>query len=490
MSRHDIVIIGGGHNGLTVGCYLAKAGLDVCILEALPYVGGGVISPASVAPGFRVDICSIWHGFIRANPLILNDELGLQEHFGLEYLSGGHQLSVLFPDDSHLDLHRDLEATVASIAQFSARDAAAYRTFFQWSSAVLDQVTAGMFNPPPPFGVFVSMLEQDSRGKGLLRSLMVSAFDICNEWFESEELKVALLKFAAQAGVSPRAKGSGLTLFLLIPLTHRYGGAMPKGGSGALSESMVRCLEHHGATIRTEARVSRVALNGDRAEGVVLENGDTIKADRAVISNLHVKQLIGLVEPDRLPEDYRQGLQLLQRSSHGAVSQALALHQAPEFRAGPEVDAAMFVELAPRSLEDLMRSFDDYEYGHMRTEMPTIGCQTRLDPSRAPEGKHTVHLFHYAPFVPAEGGAEAWDARKTQVADEILEVLFGRTHNLDRDSLIGRLIETPLDLSRRNPAMIDGDYNHIGMFLHQQLGNRYLPGWDYQTPVEALWMCP
>jgi phytoene dehydrogenase-like protein len=182
-------------------------------------------------------------------------------------------------------------------------------------------------------------------------------------------------------------------------------------------------------------------------------------------------------------------LRALQRSSYGAVSQPLALAEAPAFRAGPEVDGAMFVELAPRSLEALLRSFDDYEYGRAHTDQPTIGCQTRLDPSRAPAGKHTVHLFHYAPFALAGGGAEAWEGRRQEVADGILATLLARTANLRPESILGRAIETPLDLARRNPAMIDGDYNHIGMFLHQQMGNRYLPGWGYATPVEGLWLC-
>ncbi len=489
MSEHDIVILGGGHHGLTVGCYLAKAGLDVCVLESLPYVGGGVISPELVAPGFKTDVCSIWHGFIQANPLILADELGLKADFGLKYLTANHQFSVLFPDDAHLDLYRDVEQTVASIAAFSRRDAEAYRTFYQWSAGVLDGVTAGMFNPPPPFGAFVAMLDSDERSRMMLRALMVSALDIVNEWFESEELKVALLKFAGQAGVSPRTKGSGLTLFLLIPLSHKYGGALPEGGSGALSEAMVRCLAHYGATVRTGAQVERVLLDGQRAAGAVLAGGEVVRARRAVVSSLHAKQLPQLVGAEALPPDFVRQLGLLQRSSYGAVSQPLALAKPPCFQAGPEVDEATFVELAPRSLAELLRSFDDFEYGHVRVDQPTIGCQTRLDPSRAPAGKHTVHLFHYAPFALAEGGAAAWEERRQEVGDGILQTLFERTTNLGPEDVLGRMIETPLDLYRRNPAMIDGDYNHLGMFLHQQMGNRYLPGWGYTTPVEGLWMC-
>ena len=108
---HEVVVVGGGHNGLTVGCYLAKAGVDVCVIEALPHVGGGVVSDELAAPGFINDTCAIWHGFIQANPLILNDELGLISKFGLEYINPQNQFSVLFPDDTYLTLYRDVDKT-------------------------------------------------------------------------------------------------------------------------------------------------------------------------------------------------------------------------------------------------------------------------------------------------------------------------------------------------------------------------------------------
>ncbi len=490
MSRsHEVVIIGGGHNGLTVAAYLAKAGVDVCVIEALPYVGGGVISPELAAPGFKTDLCSIWHGFIQANPLIRDDELGLQAQFGLKYLTNEHQFSVLFPDDSHLDFYRDVDRTCESISRFSAKDAEAYRRFCGWSMQVLDLIAGGMFNPPPPFGAFVNALEQTSEGRNLLRAMMVSALDIVNEWFESEPLRVALTKFSAEANVAPQTMGTGLVLFLFIPLTHKYGGAIPQGGSGALSEAMERCIRHHGGTIRTESPVASVRIAAGEASGVILRSGEEIGATRAVISNLHARQLVSLVAPAPLPEDFVGQLGRLKRSQYGAVSQALALREAPRYRAGADVDGAMFVELAPSSLEPFLRAFDDFQYGYPHAEMPAASCQTRLDPSRAPSGQHTLHLFHYAPFELARGGAAAWDGQRREVADRILGTLQARTTNMGEANLIGRAIETPLDLSRRNPAMIDGDFNHIGMFANQQLGNRYLPGWGYRTPVERLWMC-
>jgi phytoene dehydrogenase-like protein len=487
--RHEVVIIGGGHNGLTVAAYLAKAGVDVCVVEALDHTGGGVISPESVAPGFRTDICSVWHGVIQANPLLRHDELGLVSDFGLRYLTADNQLGVLFPDDSHLNFYRDVERTSQSIARFSKKDADAYRRFAEVVAEPAAMLMDGLFNPPPPFEVIAAMLTQNPKGHLLANWLPASIVDVLDEWFESDQLKAALTKFCAQAGVSPVTKGTGMVALFFVPLVHTFGGAMPEGGSGALSEAMERCIRHYGGTILTGSAVERVTVSNGHAAGVVLAGGQDILASRAVVSNLHARQIAPLVGAERLPPDFVAGLERLRRSSFGAISQAYALHEPPQYRAGDELSGAMFVEFAALPLAQLLRSFDDYEHGQIHTDMPTVACQTRLDPSRAPPGKHTLHLFHYAPFDPSPHGAASWDGLRDEVADRVLDALHRRTTNMGPDNIIARLVETPSDLARRNPAMIDGDYNHLGMFPEQQLGNRYLPGWGYRTPVDRLWMC-
>ncbi|MBW2144317.1 MAG: NAD(P)/FAD-dependent oxidoreductase [Deltaproteobacteria bacterium] len=487
--KHEVVIIGGGHNGLTVAGYLAKAGVDVCIAEALSEVGGCVISPELAAPGFKTDICSIWHGFIQPNPLILNDELELKAKFGLEYVGSENQFSVLFPDDRYITLYRDVDKTCQSIAKFSEHDADAYRRFYDWSGKLLGMLTQGMYNPPAPFGSLVALLDQSDEGRDLLRSLMISGIDICDDWFESPELKSALTKFSAENLVSPRAKGTGFVLFVFIPLTHKYGGAIPKGGSGALSEAMERCILHHGGTIYTNSPVERVIVSGGEANGVVLKNGEEIMATKAVISNLNAKQIPELVGKENVPEKYAWNLKNLRFSAFSAFGQGYALNEVPIYKAGGEINESFFVEFATSPYEKFLRIFDDMEYGYHSVEIPGVCCQTSLDPTRAPEGKHTLDLFHYIPYNLANGGPERWDEIREEVADNILATLQKHTTNMGSDNIIGRALETPLDLERRNPAMMNGDYCQLGMYLNQILGNRYLPGWDYRTPVDKFWMC-
>ncbi len=488
-SSHEVVIIGGGHNGLTVACYLAKAGVDVCVVEALPYIGGGVVSTESAAPGFKTDLCAVWHGVIQANPLILNDELGLLSKFGLKYINPENQFSVLFPDDTYITLYRDVDKTCESIAKFSDHDAEAYKKFHDWAGKLLDILSQGMFNPATPFGTMVSLLDQSEEGRDLLRSLMISGVDICDDWFESPELKSALTKFCAEALVSPKAKGTGLILFAFIPLTHKYGGAIPVGGSGALSEAMEKCILHYGGTILTYSAVEKVIVSSGEAKGVVVKGGEEILASKAVISNLNAKMIPSLVGKQNVPETYTKNLRTLKFSAHRAICQGYALYEPPNFTAGVEVNASFFIEFAIRPYERYLRHYDDMEYGYIPVDMPVVCCQTRLDPTRAPQGKHTMYLFHYAPYDLADGGASKWDEIRQEIADAILGTLQKQTTNMGTENIIGRAIETPLDLERRNPAMIGGDYSHIGRELSQMMGNRYLPSWGYKTPVDKFWMC-
>ena len=305
--KYEVVVAGGGHNGLIVAGYLAKAGVKVCVVEAKDYVGGGVTSREVAAPGFKSDLCSVWHGFIQPNPIIKDDELGLLSEHGLKYLYPDVHTAVLFPDDRYMIFYRDLDRTCESIAKFSKKDAEAYRRFHDWSIQTLDMFTTGMFNPPASFGSFVSMLDGSPEGQGLLRSMMVSALDICNEWFESDELKIAMTRFASEGMISPQTKGTGLVLFIFIPLMHKYGGGLAVGGSGALSWSLERCIKANGGTIRTSSMVKNFKVVGGEAKGVVLESGEEIEATKAVVTNFNVKQVFpGMVEGAVLPKFFEE----------------------------------------------------------------------------------------------------------------------------------------------------------------------------------------
>jgi phytoene dehydrogenase-like protein len=488
--KHDVVIAGAGHNGLTVGCYLAKSGLDVCLLERNPNVGGGVLSTEYAAPGFVTDVCSTIHVLIQGSPIVRNDELGLFSKYGFKYVYPEVQMCIHFHDGTTLSIYKTLEDTCKSIAKFSEKDAESYRRFYQWAAQAMNMIIAGFFAPPPPFGMFVSMLDSSEEGRELLRATMLSAIDVLNDWFENDKVKIALTRWISEIMVMPQTKGTGIAVFVMIGLAHTIPAGLPVGGSGKLSEAMQAFLLDHGATIRTSATVKEFKIEGNTCKGVILEDGEEVLAKKLVVSSLHIKQMFsGMIKGANLPENFANKVQRLKPSSFSCFQQGYALHEPPKYKCSDEdLQKAFVVEFAPNRLEDYLRYFEDLSYG-IPAHNPLIACQSIHDPSRAPEGKHTLYFYEYAPYSLKEGGSARWDQIREEYAESEMNFFRQYTTNMGPENIIGRWISSPIDIERHNPAFVHGDFAHLGGFLDQSMGNRPLPGWNYKTPVEKLFMC-
>lgn len=488
--KHDVVIVGGGHNGLLVGAYLAKAGLDVCIVEAQDKLGGGVMTKELTLSGFKHDVASTQHAIIMANPVIHQDELKLISKYGLKYVNPDNQLAVIFPDDSALIFYRSLDKTCESISQFSERDAEAYRKFFEFTFKLLKVASVATFSPTPSWGSMMSFLDASEEGREYIRIILSSVIDIVDEWFESERLKVALARYASEMAIGPREKGTGNAIFFIAAL-HRWGWGTPIGGSGALADALEACLLDYGATIKTSSPVKFVTVEGGEAKGVVLNSGEEIKVTKAVITNVHVKQLfLEMLRPEDLPEGFQIKVKRIKPATFSIAMQHLALNEPPKYKGGNgKADTSAFVEITP-FLEELYKINDGFVYGVPSTKMPTMVTATINDTTRAPVGKHTLYLGHYEPYNLKDGGTARWDHIKQQLADEILATLREHTTNMGNGNILGRLTESPLDIERRNPAMKEGDMGHIGHFLTQFFSNRPVHGFgQYRTPIKRLYMC-
>jgi len=236
--------------------------------------------------------------------------------------------------------------------------------------------------------------------------------------------------------------------------------------------------------------IKAIKVEGEEAKGVILDSGEEILADKAVISNLNAKQLfLDMLGPELLPEGFQGKIKRLKASTFQGMLQALALNEAPRYKAGGDVNKAGMVEISP-FLEDYLRTFDEFRYGIPSAIMPMMVVATLFDSTRAPQGRHTMYLYHYEPYDLKDGGAAKWDAIRQEVADGILETLRKYTTNMGPENILGRWMHTPLDYERTNPAFIHGDIGQIGPQITQFFGNRPLPGWGkYRTPVKKLYMC-
>jgi phytoene dehydrogenase-like protein len=490
MSKYDVIVAGAGHNGLMAGAYLAKAGLNVCVVEHQDKIGGGVQTREMTLPGFKHDVCSTWHGFICPNPVLKDDELELQAKYGLKYIRPDIMTGVVFDDDSVFVLHKDLDKTCQSIAKISEHDAVAYRKFHDWSIRMLDMLTMGMFNPPPPFGAQMAMMDQSPEGRELIRAQMISAWDVVDEIFENDRIKIALSRYASEAMINPFVKGTGFALFVFIPLTHKYGGAFPEGGSGELSESMGRLIKANGGTIKLNSTVKEFKISGDEVTGVVLTTGEEILASKAVVSGMNIKQMFpGMTGGHPLPEGFAQNVKNLSPANFSPIDQHFALNEVPYYRCrNKEVNDAFWVEFSTSTKEEYWNAFHALDLGYPRDDLYLAITYSKWDKTRAPAGKHTLYLYGFCPYDLAKGGAQKWKDKGQEVADGILGHFRKRTTNMGDENILGRFFMTPLDFEQHNPAFVHADIGHIGQFNWQQAGNRPLPGWNYRMPLKKLYL--
>lgn len=485
----DIIVVGGGSNSLTAAGYLAKAGKSVLVLEKNDTCGGGVVS-REFAPGFIGDTHATGMGLCLPNPVLTHDELELKRRFNLRFVHADAAFSTVFDDGTSILNYRDVQRTAATIAQFSQRDAKAYEDFVAECATFLPLLLKGFYTPPMPFPAFMGMLESSVKGRRLSTALMESALDVVNDLFESPEIKIHLLKWVGEMMISPETKGTGIVPFMLMGIMHAIDMSAVVGGSQQMTLALQRSVEHFGGTIRTGAEVVRVLNRNGRASGVVLANGEEIQARVAVVANIHPWDLGHMIEG--IDPDLAREAKKVRLSQHGAINQQLALTEVPRWKGGAILDSSMGVECAQRDLTGVRRSFDEFRFGRMPYDhlSPLVFVQSRLDPSRAPEGKASVYLYHFAPMLLEEGGLEAWDAQKMTVADAVFDEFCKYTTNIDRSKIIGRFVESPLDHHRHSASMKNGDIFGCGMFMSQFLGRRPMTELaQYRVPgIDGLYL--
>jgi phytoene dehydrogenase-like protein len=470
----DVVVVGSGHNGLVAAAYLAKSGSRVLVLEKNDNLGGGVVTSELVAPEYRHDWHSATHIVIQANPLVRNDELGLISKFGLEYIYPDAVFSTMFDDGSSIITYGSLDRTCESIARVSERDAVAYRAFVHRSQQLLPMMVQGMFVPPPPQGVFWALLDQSAEGRALMHIMQKSMLDVVEEHFESDKLKVHLLKFAAEMLVGPDEKGTGAFIFNMPGFVHTYRPGIPRGGSGALVDALVRCLSHYGAEIRPGNEVRTVRVVDGRATGVMLADGSEIQARQAIIGQIH-PWLLGDMVPG-LDEGVVSRARGTKTAAFSIVASMYALREPPRYFAGTEAGRVALANFAPASLESYLRIFDDVRHGDLPGS-PILAAHdnAQWDDSRAPAGASTLTIYAFAPFELREGGPAGWDVRKDEL-ERYVRAMYSRfCSNLTDDNIVASEFHTPLDMARYSPTFQQGDVGGIGKYFFQIGGHRPTP---------------
>ena len=489
---YDVIVVGGGHNGLTCACYLQKAGLNVLVVERRPIVGGAVCTETMFG-GYRMDVGSSAHIMIHLTPVVRELEL---ERFGLEYIDMDPFAFYPLPDGSGaIEFWRDIDKTCASIEKISPADAAAYRQFVEFWGAINEGVFAAFLRPPTAGNLVRTMAggqfnraDSDAGPVDTLRRLFTSYGQLINETFESAAMRAALSWLAAQSGPPPDEIGTG-DFAGWHAMLHQSGAKHPRGGSGMLTQAMQRCLEHHGGTVRLDAPVKRIMVAGGRVMGVELESGEQLLA-RAVVSNAHVQTtMLKLIGPEHVPSNLLRRVGNIRVGNGFGMVIRCAATQLPDYLAAPSGGqphpSHHGLQLLCPSVAHLNRAYEDYRSG-MPARQPAAIAMTfsAIDPDVAPAGKHT--LFVWGQYHPYElradtAGTTDWDAIREREADKLLEVVYGYAPNM-RGAVTDRYIQTPLDLER-TLGLLRGNVMHVEMSFDQMFIFRPLPELsNYKVP--------
>ena len=500
MKKYDVIIAGGGHNGLVCAAYLARAGRKVLVLEKRELVGGCAVTE-EVWPGYRVSTAAYLTSLLQER-IIRELEL---ERFGYHVDAKDPAFFSPFPDDRYLFMWQDRAKTLAEIAKFSRHDAEVFPAYEDHLERLSEVVECLLLTTPPEFpprgiGDFVEYLKLAGRFRrlrpkeivSLVKIFTQSAAEFLDEWFESDEIKVTLATDGViGANGGPRSPGTAYIL-----LHHVMGSVEGKrglwgfvrGGMGAVSNAIAQSAQARGAEIRTNFEITSIRVKSGRAHGVVLNNGDEIEAP-IVASNLTPQiTFLRLVEASELPPDFLDSIRKY-RSEGTSCKINLALDGLPDFRAlpgtpGPQHRATMHI--CP-SIDYVERAWDDAKYGRpSQSPLLELTIPTMYDPSLAPPGKHIMGIFlQYAPYTLRDAN---WDALREPFAYRVFDLIEEYAPGF-RSLVIDKQVLTPLDLERRF-GLTGGNIFHGEMSLDQMFVLRPVAGCArYKTPIRGLYLC-
>ena len=501
MKSYDVVIIGGGHNGLVCACYLAKAGMKVCVVERQPYVGGAAIS-REVWPGYTVSVASYWMSMLQ--PKIMMD-LDLAKN-GVEVIPVPPSFQP-FESGKSLVFWPDEKRMVEEIGRFSAKDAANYPKFSAHMTSVVPYLRRLLWETPvDPTTGKVSDLAKTMALAWRMRDigakvydiwdlLTLSAYDYLKRWFESDEILTAFGSYASgSAGlISPKTQGSAYVLarpYLRDNTTSVGGGGLIKGGMGAISEALLKVAKSEGVEVVTGQPVKRVDIKNDRAVGIELVNGDHIAA-KTVVSNAGAKATyFDLIGKEYLSEEVKGQVER-HRTKSIAFKINLACNALPRWTA---YDARRLNEVNPGSItvaensDELEEAFHAAQNGEISPH-PYLWITTpsAFDKSVAPEGQHVVQIM--GGHVPYQLNGREWnDASKKEMLDIVLAQICRYAPGFDKEVIHAQIL-TPMDIEEMF-SMVDGHVHHGEMSLDQVFFRRPIQHYaDYRTPIKGMYMC-
>ena len=501
MSQYDAIVIGAGHNGLTTANYLARGGMNVCVLEQRSIVGGAAVTE-EFHPGFRNSTFSYVVSLLR--PEVVED-LRLAD-YGYEAITLENALYVDSSGD-HLLLTADEQFNRAQFEKFSQTDFQAYESF-EHSVGQIGQLLAKQWlNEPPKLGeqgvgdllamlkMGVDVFRLDAEARWRLMQFFIGAPEtIIDRWFESDKVKSMVAAHIMPANYAPLSQ-PGASLAMLHHAVGEVGGragawGIVRGGMGGVTQAMLKSAMAHGVTIRTDAAVQRVDVSDERVTGVTLASGEVITAPVVAANTDPKRTFFTLLGEEHLPEDFARDVKSFRQES-ASLRMNLALSELPEFAAlpGPEGAHHRASITMIESADHLNAAFHSAKRGQP-ADPPIIEAiiPSVLDPELIDTRGHHVMSF-LCKYMPYDlSGGRSWDDEKGRIVQGIFSYVERFIPRL-RDITVGYQCLTPLDLERML-GMTRGDICHGRLEPDQLFNMRPHPdAAQYATPVTGLYLC-
>jgi phytoene dehydrogenase-like protein len=485
----DVIVVGGGHNGLACAGYLGKAGQRVLVLETREVAGGGCATEQVTVPGFTHNLNSNFHGLIHWGPVYR--ELELERH-GARYVWPENQFAHVFPDGRALVCSLSLKETIKSIERFSRRDARVFAQLARsYREALEEAIIPSLFAPPRPPSQEFAAMEESVEGLRELWGAFTTPDHLSRELFESPEVQTWIGFWVAQLAGTGDMFGLGANYpVMLAGSLEPFGWALAVGGSQTLAQAMVRFVEEHGGQVRVGANVRQIEVQGARAVAVRLDDGERIEG-RTIVSNLDPRvTFLEMVGEGELDGTFARAVRRWRYDSISMFCVYLALERPVQWHAAefePKVARCFAVSMCD-DLQQLEDSASDCRLGRTPRTPGLFSVHPSLfEPQLAPAGKEACFVEQIAPYELRE---DDWDDRREPYAETVLSRWSEYASGLEAENVLGRYISGPVDIERVTPSMRRGDWNH-GEMSQDQMGI-FRPFFEYppyRTAFENVYLC-
>ena len=482
----DVIIIGGGPNGLITGAYLARAGVKVAVVERRFEVGGGLSTEEILFPCYYSNVHAIYHLMVDYMPVMRDFNLG--QH-AINWIKPNAQTGMVFADGKSLLLTRMAADTKDSIGKFSWKDANAFGKIIRKWKRMVSEIVGPLTYMPAMSPMDLSIvLEKTEVGRELLETAESSPLEIINDAFENDRVRALMLYVSCMWGLDPRESGVGLFVPLLID--RGMNKCYCYGGSHKLAGSLEREIVRGKGMVLEAAEVTNIIMENGHVAGVELAEGRTLRSNVVVSSLDPHTTFLDLVGKDNLPGTLQEAVEGWAYDKWSFNTLHVASDEPPQYKCDdPWVNEAFMTIFGIESTDQLLAHWDNVIAG--RVDDNIFGghatCETFLDPhmTRMP-GKHVSFFQMHAPYE-IEGG---WERRGKELEEEILAKWQKAAPNFTRKQIINTNLETPEDIEIRFPNMRRGGIKH-GDYRPTQL-NTFRPNVDcsgHKTPVEGLYVC-